>query len=412
MNALKKANQLVLLGLVLGLVGSYAQADSLFHPWKDERHTLEGVELAPSFSYYRSTSNYGSTGNLVTSTGFQNYTRSMLDVDAKFVLWTDWTIYGRLSFARVSTENTTAAKTGDKTGLADQTVGLNWFLLKSKSGIEANLQFQWEFPAYSITGAAPALGEGIHEGTAGAFLAIPIIEDSVRSLRLSGGSGFRYRTDDYSHGIPWSTGLQLNGLVSGLNLNAMVYGFHSLTTKTSALSTQNPCFGNLGNDSCAVGVRDPSLITLRVEAAYDISETFRFSAHYAKGLWGTNAPNGWQVGGGVSLQLWGKDKKNRFSKDPKADDKKEFVEYYPLEARVQRVNDRFQMIKIDKGKDDGVTLGESLDVFTVTTDGKPVEMIAHARVSSLKEKEAALTIVKYLKEVWIEEGFLVKRPVK
>jgi hypothetical protein len=70
------------------------------------------------------------------------------------------------------------------------------------------------------------------------------------------------------------------------------------------------------------------------------------------------------------------------------------------------------LIKIDKGSQDGVELNQEYDVFLVKQNGATGEAVARARVTSVKPTEAALTITEFFREVWIEEGFLVKRPLQ
>src|SRR5205814_792890 len=84
---------------------------------------------------------------------------------------------------------------------------------------------------------------------------------------------------------------------------------------------------------------------------------------------------------------------------------------YSFEGHVSRVNDKLNMFKVDKGHVNGVEVGQTLDVFAVGKDGIIGEAIARAKVTSVKSDESVLKIVEYYKEKWIEEGFIVKRPL-
>jgi len=58
-----------------------------------------------------------------------------------------------------------------------------------------------------------------------------------------------------------------------------------------------------------------------------------------------------------------------------------------------------------------VATGQIFDVFAVKPNGETGETIARAQVSAVKLSEASLIILEYFREVWIEEGFVVKRPL-
>ena len=81
---------------------------------------------------------------------------------------------------------------------------------------------------------------------------------------------------------------------------------------------------------------------------------------------------------------------------------------YNLEAKVLRISDRLNLLKIDKGKENGVIVGDVFDIFQKNA-AEQEEAVARARVSHLKDQEAALKIVEYYRETWIEEGSIVKR---
>ena len=53
--------------------------------------------------------------------------------------------------------------------------------------------------------------------------------------------------------------------------------------------------------------------------------------------------------------------------------------------------------------------GQVFDIFHGPPDGRAVEAVARAQVTSVKSDEAALTIIEYFKEQNINEGFIAKR---
>lgn len=397
-----------------------ATADIYNHPWKNQRHYYEGLTLVPQVRYFQSSSNYSSNGTIVTSTGFQEASAWLFDVTGKFVIAQDFTFYGRVSVLNLSVDHTDPLKMGDGFGLGDQAAGLNWWAIHSKNGIHVNLQLQWDIPAYTVsqTATQPVFGDGTHNFTGGGFISVPVIEDSIRSFRFIAGTGLMVRTDGFSIAVPWTVSAELSQLVSGVNLSAGLQGFQSIDRQAGSIGTANPCQNSGIGDSCFANSQDPSYLSFFTEASYDFSEVLRLSAYYQSTVFGENSPNFWNSGIAVHFQVFGKKKRNKFETAPSsaaaagAQDESEFIQYEPLEAQVTRMNDRLNLIKINKGSNQGVRAGETYDVFSVSSDGRAQETIARARVTSVRENEAALRVVRYLKEVWIEEGFIVRRPIE
>jgi hypothetical protein len=84
---------------------------------------------------------------------------------------------------------------------------------------------------------------------------------------------------------------------------------------------------------------------------------------------------------------------------------------YGLEAKVLRANDRLNLIKIDKGLNDGVEMGQQFDIFPVLQNGKIGEPIARAQVTAVRAQEAALAVTEYFQEILIEEGYIARTPM-
>jgi hypothetical protein len=131
-------------------------------------------------------------------------------------------------------------------------------------------------------------------------------------------------------------------------------------------------------------------------------------------LLGNAAVNGFS--GALSIQkLFGLSPSRKLPTEMTPDEygksNKGFVEY-AFEAKVLRSVDRLNLVKIDKGSSDGVAMDQIFDIFAVKSNGTLGEPIARAKVISTKSNEAALTVLEYFKETWIEEGYLAKRPLQ
>ncbi|HUP55858.1 MAG TPA: hypothetical protein VM598_00285, partial [Bdellovibrionota bacterium] len=85
---------------------------------------------------------------------------------------------------------------------------------------------------------------------------------------------------------------------------------------------------------------------------------------------------------------------------------------YSIEGRVMRVSDRRGQIRIDRGSQDGVEVGQVFDIFVTKPDGTTGEGVARCKVSSVKPEESTLSIVEYFREIWIDEGFVARRLIQ
>jgi len=85
--------------------------------------------------------------------------------------------------------------------------------------------------------------------------------------------------------------------------------------------------------------------------------------------------------------------------------RKEFSAY-DLSSKVTSFNDQAYLVKIDKGSMDGVDKGQIFDLF------KKEIPIARAQVTHVKDDEAALSVLEYFQDQWIENGFEARRLVR
>jgi hypothetical protein len=83
---------------------------------------------------------------------------------------------------------------------------------------------------------------------------------------------------------------------------------------------------------------------------------------------------------------------------------------YSLDATVIQVSSRVNFVKIDKGEDDSIRPGQAFEIHEVE-GGSPVAPVAFARVLRSKPDSAILKILRYYREVLIEEGMIVRRVI-
>jgi hypothetical protein len=412
-----RIEMLKMIAILAWLAATPARADFHLHGWETHAQSPNALRLDPAFSYYVTKSNYDASGVSSAPAGLERYSRVVGDVTAAYGLNPYLTFYGRLSWARVEILHST--QSGNAFGLADQSVGATASVWESKAPVfglgtaRLDLQAQADLPAYSNSSVAvgvPFLGDGTIDVTGGGFLTLHLSQRQPDRWSLVGGAGFTWRTDQFSSAIPWSAGLQLEQAEQGPLLKVAAHGVLSLKNDASTAATVTTGSGG----SFYYQAVNPSLLTLRAEAGYQIARNVGLVATGSQSVFGQGAPSGFSAG--IALRAaWGsgllpKDPA-RLSPQDYGRSNQGFVNY-AFEGRVVRANDRFNLVKIDKGRQDGVEVGQIFDIFLVKKDGSIGEAIARAKCTDVKSTEAALTITEYYKEVWIEEGFVVKRPLQ
>jgi hypothetical protein len=405
-----------------------AHADFFIHSW-DNRHSSVGLfDLGADLMWYRTTSNFDSTGSTFEPSGLSSYQRILLDLNLGYGITPKLSIYGRLNWEMSKVDSTnTSAFTGTGYGLGDQSVGLNYRIYEKPHTAAIDLQGQIDIPAYSNTAAAangtdvtnaPNLGDGSVDVTGGAFLTYVLAEKAENNVKFVGGAGYTYRGSSFSAAIPWSAHVALQPKREGFVAQLGGFGVQSLNTDSHPNNSilLNTSAGSLGTGgSYITGAINPSHATLRGLAGWRTRDDLQFTASIAQSVWGHEAPNGLTFDFGFQTHFGGE--KDTGPQDPALQStikyghsNKGYVNY-GLEAKVLRANDRFQLVKIDKGLDQGVQIGDTFDVFMTNADGSVGSAVARGRVTSAKGNEAAIKIEEYFKEVWIEEGFTARRPI-
>ena len=77
--------------------------------------------------------------------------------------------------------------------------------------------------------------------------------------------------------------------------------------------------------------------------------------------------------------------------------------HYDLDAKITSMNEALYLIKIDKGSSDSIEKGQTFDIYS------GLNRMARAQVIAVKKDEAALNVIEYNQEYWIELGFSARR---
>jgi hypothetical protein len=413
---------LTFFGVYLGVSSAYA--DFYIHTW-DSQHTPKSIlSLKMEGNYFSSNGNFDAGGSNNIPSGMRNYTRIQSDLTARYGLFSTLTLYGRTSWAYISQNGDVRPGTGY--GFADQSFGLNYriFELRSRTKpllsppIALDIQAQVDAPGYSTNTAesslTPYLGDGTTDMTAGIFGTVPILIQPTESFSATAGIGYTRRSAGFSSAIPWSAKVSYQPHHDGLTASFKVNGLTSLKTDLYGVAGSTTLRSNVGSGgSFYIGAVNPSLISIQGSVGYKLEASTELLLTATQTVWGQASPNYMDICMGFQTRWGGQGKTNPIRLTPNAYGRsnKGFVNY-SLDTKILKSNDRLSLVKIDKGSQDGVEVGQLFDIFVVKKDGQLGDAIARGQVTSVKGEEAALDVTEFYKEVWIEEGFIAKRLIQ
>ena len=397
------------------LLPSSARADEFFlHGWQEHHEPLARFALKPEFLYYASTTNFAPDGTTYLPRNFQKYTRLQFDTYVDYGLTPAVTLFGRLSWAQAHVDAT--SMNAGTFGLSDSLAGLSARVWENKSGTALDLQFQGTIAPYdnqlNIQQGTPFLGNAIDEISLGGFLTLPLGTSDTGRWNVVGGGAYTKRSAPFSAAFDWSGYVEHRPGDQGFAGRLGAFGTQALETDP-LLSTPIANLNPLGSGgSFATGSTHPSLVSLRAEAGYQLDQKLSLALVWIDSLTGKSAPLGMAIGAQAVIHFGGSTK-GAISKSPKEYGKSNqgFVDY-TMEAKVIRINDRLNQVKIDKGSGAGVEADQTFDIFAAKPGGEAREAIARATVVDVKSEEATLQIDEFYREVLIEEGFLAKRPLQ
>jgi hypothetical protein len=414
---------LKLLSIILFPVASFASP--VVQSWQNHTTSNEGLLLEPRISFYTTTTNFDANSQAITLLNQVTVTRLYFDLSATYHLPNDWFLFGRLSALSSKVKNPTQ-DIGTISGLSDQLLGIAHRVISNPNGLNLSLQFEGTLPVYQNTNQVlsgdPFLGDGSVDLTGGAFAEFPLSQGS--DFWIEAGAGYTYRSKGYSSAVPYSLMLKKSPETEGLLFSIGARGQFSLQTDKTlpsiALGDQNRGAGG----SYLINSVNPSWTMAQGEIGYKTSGGSEFYVLAAAPITGKNAPSGIQAALGARFDFGAHPSKQPVAQaaTPSAQGSKKKLSQidhfttYNFETEVTSINDQFYLAKIGKGLDDGIEKGQLFDIFQVTEDTvtqrKTETPVARARVTYVKNDEAALTVVEYYRDQWIEKGYIARRVVQ
>ncbi|MFZ9595481.1 MAG: hypothetical protein ACO3A2_05325 [Bdellovibrionia bacterium] len=409
----------ILSGLAFFSLHSTARADFTLHFWEDQFPTSK-AQLSFTSHTYTTQSNFDHAGSVFRFQELRNYARAQGDLSLSYQWSRSFGFFGRASLAYINQDSDSIS--GMNYGLADQSAGLSWRLIgtRPQSDFILDFQAQVDFPGYinknSLSSSKPYLGDESIDITSGVFSHWSLTENSHLKLSATLGAGYTYRTAGYSSALPFSVLLKLHPQNHGFLSELGVSGFFSLRTDSSSTSGSVHSSLPLGG-TYVVGGQNASLLNLMARLGYRFSPRAQVLAFFTPSLWGQNAPNG--ILAGLTLQFrLGETVLSRNEQieedrqdDPPAPEDTLGARFqtYSMEATILKINSRLNLVKINKGSQDGIKVNDVFDIFNAKMTEKAKEIIAQARVTHIKAEEAALEIVEYYQDTPVEEGLIVRR---
>ena len=377
--------------------------------WENRSTAGPGLVLDPRVSFFSTSTNYDQNSKSNAIPGGVSASQHYFDLNGAYGIGQDWTVFGRFSVLTESIQNSGQINLSNS-GLADQLIGTAYKVIQNPSGFGLDLQFDAELPAYSNDSAKENgkayLGDASNDFTLGAFAHLPLQNEFLSDLSLEFGAGYTYRSNGFSSSIPVNLLLKRNPHENGVMFSAGILGQFSLST--DAANSNASIYAQVINDnkigaggSDLVGGIDPAWLSLHASIGYRTSSTQTLYASITAPFQGTSAPSGIALSFGLVFDFT----HSLSDSSPKSSSTKE-ASLVPLDAKIISVNDQLYLVKIDKGSTNQVEVGQLFDIF------RENEKVARAQVTHLKDDEAALSVVEYYQDHWIESGFTARRIVK
>jgi hypothetical protein len=424
-------------GATLGLsvlsaatIPNAARAAALYR-W-DNRHESQGMlRLVPELYSMSTTENYDPTGAKAAVPGLTSNKRTGLDVWGVYGVSREMSLYARFSMASVSFETTaipgSAGMQGSGSGLTEQGLGVNYRLWESAPGGRQTTidgQFQIDIPLYdnvslrTSTPPQPLRGEGSLDLTAGAFATHPLNQGTGTRIFGIAGLGLAIRSNNYSKAIPWQ--LQVVGLPekSGLLWRLGIHGLKSMSSDSTTLPAFSPQAQTGGvlnradsGGSYIVDTLNPGYMAFRASVGYQWGIGDQIYLTYSSHMSGssTAAITAIFLGAQFRMAMGQGQSGASESGSSGATAKSKYV--YDLDGHVKQANDRLNLVKIDKGANDGINKGDYVDIYRVKSDGTPADLVARGVVTSVAPSEAVVNLRQYKKETWVQRGFIARRIV-
>ncbi|MEW6056859.1 MAG: hypothetical protein AB1540_09610 [Bdellovibrionota bacterium] len=371
------------------------------------------LRLGLSANYLRSTENYNQNRKKAGLTRDGSFQSLELRPFGQYGLTQSLTLLADFEIVSNAVEGRSSlneAKVSNRsTGLGDGTLGARYDF--SIHPLRFFAEGLIQFPLYTRlrstswtvltpTSSVPR-GNGATEFTLLGGTEVPMLQ----SLWLGASVGYTTRTLGYSNYFSYSAYAKYEEkkrFFGQIGLRGQ-----ATATEDSRSSTSSPERATtVISDSQAFNAVNPTFVKLEARFGSYLSQAFFGSAGIQLPLLAKNTPVEPVFIAALGFDLGGE-------KGPEyAHSNRGFQQYY-FDSKVLQVNNDLKLILIDKGRSDAVKIGELMDVFEPNTrEGNPSQTVARGRVIEAGPNRSKIKILEYFREGRIEEGFVVRRPIR
>lgn len=431
--ALRRVTYLGVIGYLLAqspLANAQGSVPGLFNgaelPLQSDRVGTGESLLGLDVGYLGTTQNYDPNGSVGPVLGLGILNRMPIRAHYAYGISSRFALFARLAAQNVRVESTLKNET--LASLGDQILGIS-FLAAESARLKLSLQADVTLPTYSDTPQSSgtttlAAGDGSTDVSVAGFSRLLLLKNASHHLDLRGALGYSLRSNSYSSAVKWS--LHAEYLVdadSGVSFSAGVSGLSSLQTDSRSTLLPRPTpRGSMG--SALTDAINPSALQADFAIGYRFSPRFSTRLAFSQTFAGVDTAQVTEIVAGLQMRFGtqasassNRRARDSFSRDPhgsKASPTRgrsaRGFQSYSLDAGVLKANLELHLIKINRGTQDGVEVGQIFDIFNNN------EILARARVDQTRWDEAALVIEEYYQESaaedWSSERLTAKRLVQ
>ncbi len=377
------------------------------------------LRLGLGGSYLKTTSNFDSAGTKNSLLSAGSFESLQADLFAQYGISNVITLVANIPYVQntvigVSTVDRTQTITTSGSGAGDGTFGVRYEPFRNPVRIIGDLQLQ--FPLYSrlttdqwpvlTTGSVAPQGTGVTEFTVMGRVEYPIATD----IYLGAALGHTARTGGFSNLLPYEGYFlyeQTKGVFARLGLRGAIAIADDQFVGSPPPTTPKDRASNVIAGSQAYNAINPSYLNVSGAIGTYIGKSVFVNLGGELPLLGKDIPASPLFTATLGFDLGGKDLDSGYTHSNRG-----FQEYY-LTCKVIRANNNLRQILIDRGSNDQIRVGELLDVFE--PDGKNGtfgETVGRGRVLEVGPTRAKIQVLEYFKEIALQEGFVVRRPVR
>lgn len=367
-------------------------------------------------SYFQTSKNFDVNGNRSPLPGNNNFQSLKGTIFFQYGVSPDITLYSDLELVS-NTASGTSLITGNgiwhtRRGLGDADLGLRY--RANETPIRFYLDAAVQVPFYSRisadswarfdeTSGLPS-GDGVTEFKGFLTAEAPLQTD----LYLGLGLGYTLRNYGFSNFLPYTAYLkyeQTHKFFARFGVSGQATaGQDSFTGATPNDRSPNVLAGSTAFNSI-----NPSFLKLDGLTGLYLYDAVFVTAGIQYPIFAKNTPVEPLFIAAFGMNLGG----HKAHETEYQHSNRGFQEYY-FPSHVVQVNNVLKMVLIDKGKGDGVRIGELMDIFEPdTTEGNPGRALGRGKVIEVGPTRSKLEILEFFskEEVQLQEGFVVRRPV-